>query len=68
MLVILFDLTNKNLLLGFIPESLGLLLFGIGLIAFAVSLRWIFNRNEENGKQSFPAFEAMRGGEKITEE
>jgi len=53
MLVLLFQLTNKNLLLGFMPESLGLLLFGIGLIAFAVSLRRIFNQKEtgENFKR-----------------
>lgn len=42
----LIEITNKNLLLGFIPESLGLLLFGIGLIAFAVSLRRVFNWKE----------------------
>jgi len=46
MFVLLFEVTNKNLLLGFMPESLGLLLFGVGLIAFAVSLRRVFNRKE----------------------
>jgi hypothetical protein len=46
MYALLLELTNKNLLLGFMPESLGLLLFGIGLIAFAVSLRRVFNRKE----------------------
>ena len=46
MFALLFELTNKNLLLGFMPESLGLLLFGAGLIAFAVSLRRIFNRKD----------------------
>lgn len=53
MFVLLFEVTNKNLLLGFMPESLGLLLFGVGLIAFAVSLRRVFNRKEteENLKQ-----------------
>lgn len=50
-LAMLFQSTNKNLLLGFMPESLGLLLFGIGLIFFAVSLRWLFNRNEETRKE-----------------
>lgn len=53
--VMLFEAANKNLLLGFVPESLGLLIFGVGLIAFAGSLRWVFNRNEENYKEKFPA-------------
>lgn len=44
--ILLVEVTNKNLLLGFMPESLGLLLFGVGLIAFAVSLRRVFNRKE----------------------
>ena len=55
MVTLLFELTNTNLLFGFIPESLGLMLFGIGLIAFAMSLRRIFNWNEtaqENLKQA----------------
>jgi len=48
----LFQATNKNLLLGFMPESLGLLLFGVGLIIFAASLRWLFNRNEEIARET----------------
>jgi len=46
------DVSNNSLLLGFMPESLGLLVFGFILIAFAVSLRWIFNRQkaENDGK------------------
>jgi len=46
---LLFQTASKNLLLGFIPESLGLLIFGAGLILFTVSLRWIFNRREDLG-------------------
>jgi hypothetical protein len=46
MATLLFEVTNANLLFGFIPESLGLFLFGIGLTAFAISLRRIFNWNE----------------------
>ena len=45
-LVIPVDVSNNSLLLGFMPESLGLLIFGFGLIAFAVLLRWIFNRQK----------------------
>ena len=40
------EVTNQNLLLGFVPESLGLLLFGIGLIALTVILRKILSRFE----------------------
>jgi len=54
MLTLLFEVTNTNLLFGFVPESVDTLLFGIGLIIFAVSLRRVFNRNDitqENLKQ-----------------
>ncbi len=46
-LEVLFDVTGKHLLFSLIPESLGLLIFGVGLVGFAVSLRWLFNRNQE---------------------
>jgi hypothetical protein len=59
--MILFDATNNNLILGFMPESLGLLIFGVALILFAVGLRRIFNRNDE--QQSVKNFE--RAAEKI---
>lgn len=55
MFALLVETANKNLLLGFMPESLGLLLFGIGLIVFAVSLRWIFNRTEKMINEPVPA-------------
>jgi len=55
MFALLFEATNQNLLLGFMPESLGMLLFGIGLIGFAVSLRRIFNRVENVKKKTFSA-------------
>lgn len=35
----------EPLLLG-MPESVGLLLFGIGLITMAMLLRWIFGGND----------------------
>lgn len=47
MLVILFDVTNGNLLLGFMPEALGLLIFGVVLVTFAVGLRRMFDRKDE---------------------
>ena len=46
-IVIFLELTNQNLLLGFVPESLGLLLFGIGLIALTMILRGVFRRFEK---------------------
>ena len=56
MYALFFELTNKNLLLGFMPESLGLLLFGAGLIAFAVSLRRVFNRKDA-GEEQYKQFD-----------
>jgi hypothetical protein len=46
--MILLEITNQNLLLGFMPESLGLLIFGIGLIGLTVGLRWMLKHGEEN--------------------
>lgn len=57
-MALLFEVTNANLLFGFIPESFGLFVFGIGLIVFAIGLRRIFNWNEpapENLKQAATA-------------
>jgi len=48
MSTILFDSAGGNLLLGFIPESLGLLIFGVALVVFALCLRRILNRNDEH--------------------
>ncbi len=44
--------TNPNLILGFIPESIGLLIFGIILIGVTVGLRWALRKGEaeEEGK------------------
>ncbi len=38
---------TTNLLLGIMPESLGLFVFGLGLIAFAITLRWFFGKRDE---------------------
>jgi len=43
----LAEVTNKNLLLGVVPESIGLLIFGFVLITSASSLRRLFVKNEE---------------------
>jgi hypothetical protein len=42
----LYFLESKNLLLGSMPETLGLLLFGIALIAITVGLRWFLDGME----------------------
>ena len=55
MSAILFDATNNNLILGFMPESLGLLIFGVAMISFAVGLRRILSRNDE--RQAVEKFE-----------
>ena len=43
---ILMQAANANLLLGFIPESLGLLFFGIILIVSTIILRGVFKHWE----------------------
>ena len=50
-IAIFLQTTNQNSLLGFVPESLGLLLFGIGLIALTVLLRWVFSRVESGNER-----------------
>lgn len=47
MSAILFGLINGSLLLGLIPDSLSLLIFGVTLIFFSVGLRKILSRNNE---------------------
>ena len=44
LIAIFLETTNQNMLFGIMPESLGLLLFGIGLVALTFVLRWIFTR------------------------
>ena len=55
MSAILLDAVNSNLLLGYLPESLGLLIFGVAMISFAVGLRRILSRNDE--RQAVEKFE-----------
>lgn len=45
--------TSANLLLGFMPDALGLLILGVGLIVFAASLRWVFNRKAADENEDF---------------
>ena len=55
MFTLLFEAANANLFLGFMPESLGLLLFGVVLIVCAVGLRRILNHSEKAKKETFAA-------------
>ena len=45
------DIINQNLLLSYVPESVGLLLFGVGLVVLTVILRRIFSRIENGNEQ-----------------
>jgi hypothetical protein len=45
--ILLFEVEN-GMILSFVPESIGLLIFGLALIASAVLTRRIFNKSEEN--------------------
>ena len=49
---VLEDVSNGNLFLGFVPESLGMLIFGFILIAFAFSLRRFFNRPQNEAGEN----------------
>jgi len=46
--MVLFE--SNNLLLGSIPESIGLLIFGIALVAVTVGLRWLMREDAEDAK------------------
>ncbi|MCY7375980.1 MAG: hypothetical protein LH472_08415 [Pyrinomonadaceae bacterium] len=46
-MMILMQTANTNLLLGFVSEPLGVLVFAIALIGCAVGLRWLLEWNEE---------------------
>ena len=45
--IFLLQIGNEHLLLGFLPEPLGLLLFGVLLIFIPVILRRILNDGDE---------------------
>ncbi len=43
-------LESNNILLGSSPESVGLLMFGIALVAVTVGLRWFMREDVEDAK------------------
>ncbi len=47
MIIILLEITGRNLLFGFMPEKIGLFVFGIILIILAAGMRWLFDRKED---------------------
>ncbi len=42
----LAEIASGNLLLGVVPESLALLMFGVSLIVFTVGVRRVLDRKE----------------------
>ena len=45
---LLFDVASRSLLLVFVPESLGVLIFGIALVLLTAGLRWVLKRSEKS--------------------
>lgn len=41
----------KNLILGDMPEAVGLMLFGVSLVAVTIGLRWVLELNENKIKR-----------------
>lgn len=60
--MILSEMTNNNLLLGVMPEYLGLLVFGFALIGFAIVLRRFFGRQSESEKTEVFGKERIKSG------
>lgn len=59
-MTLMLQTANQNLLLGLVPESVGLLIFGFGLIALTIGLRWALKKgdagvNTKQEKDSKPA-------------
>lgn len=60
--MILAEITNNNLLLGVMPEYLGLLAFGFALIVFTVVLRRIFGRQDDSRSAEVFGKEKLESG------
>ena len=57
-MLVLFEITDRGaieILLAGVPESLGLLVFGIILVALAVLIRWVLGPSKTDS-----------GGERVT--
>ena len=53
LLIEIADLTGVTTLLVGIPESVGVLAFGVGLVATAASIRWFLGRRETDKTDEF---------------
>ena len=49
-MIFLFEIANLTSILGFVPESLGVLIFAVGLIVPAVALRRLMKRSAKNAE------------------
>jgi hypothetical protein len=45
---LLFDVATQSFILGYVPEPLGVLIFGIGLILLTIGLRRLLKRSEKS--------------------
>jgi hypothetical protein len=45
---LLVNVASQTLILGLVPESLGVLIFGVALVLLAFGLRWLMKRGETN--------------------
>ena len=45
---LLVDVASQALILGFVPESLEVLIFGVALVLLTVGLRWFMKRSEKS--------------------
>jgi hypothetical protein len=43
----LIEISNGSMILGLVPESLALLIFGVGLVGSTFVLRRMFNRHDQ---------------------
>ena len=44
---LLFGIAFGSFILGFVPEPLEILIFGVGLILLTIGLRWLLKRGEK---------------------
>ena len=49
-MIYLVETASQNSIFGFVPESLGILIFAVGLIILAVALRRLLKRREKNAE------------------
>jgi hypothetical protein len=47
---LLLEVAGESWILGFVPEQLEILIFGMVLISLTIGLRWILKRSEKNAK------------------